>query len=116
MRRFLLATFAFAVGLTASLTAARLSDASHGPRPGDMLGSVDFDPYCRHEFGDRSIAVLIRPDAYGWRCASMGNGMFATHAVVFDEACSFEYGTTAYAVNDDPSWAARWHCRYGSRP
>jgi hypothetical protein len=115
VKRLVIAAAAFLVGLGGAWMAASLSTRSE-PRPnGELLGDADFTAHCHRNFGEMSVAVLDRPDAFGWRCASRPNGIFATIEVDVDALCNEQFGSPAYANAWDTKWPYSWECFYGNR-
>ncbi len=114
MRRLLIPAFAFCVGLVGSLAAVQFSAASRSPSAGALLGMADVKRHCRENFGVRSESVLTRPNASGWQCAYLSNGIFGTRPVVMDQVCIEQFGTRSHAYLGDAGDPFSWECQYGT--
>ncbi|CAB4886809.1 unannotated protein [freshwater metagenome] len=112
MRRLLTGLAALAFGFIGSLAAFSASDSAGRERPDSVkLGSLDFEAYCKLQFGGSSVAVLTRTDLRGWRCAIRQNGIFATVEIDTNAACAALFDHSAYAVPDDPLVSSSWQCQ-----
>jgi hypothetical protein len=116
MRRLLTSSLAFIVCFGGAVLAAQRSGPNVRRTNGELLGKIDLAKSCADRHGDRSVAVLVHPTAYGWRCASRPNGIFLTSEINFDEACHEQFEKLTFARSWDEAWPYSWECFYGRRP
>jgi hypothetical protein len=116
MRRLLTSTLVFAIGFAGATLAAHRSGPVAHRSNGELLGKVDLTKFCVDRNGDRSLALLVQPTAYGWRCASRPNGIFLASEINYDEACRGQFGKQSFAKTWDAAWPYSWECFYGKKP
>ena len=117
LRRAGLGLFAVVFGSGALLLAVRASDsATSVEKAGTLLGPLDLQSYCRHDYGQRAQAVATRIDAYGWQCTYGVNGFLHIQDIDLDRACTTMYSGATYSVTYDGSVQASWQCLRGLKP
>ena len=67
--------------------------------PGDVIGGMDFDGFCKRHHGATSNAVIVENNAFGWRC----NSGYRLHGVWTPDLCKEQYGTS-YADSRYSNW------------
>jgi hypothetical protein len=116
-RRVITAVLALTFGYGASLVAFSASRTARSEEArGTLLGPLDFASLCRKEHGERSEALHVRLDAYGWRCAFTVNGLFQMKEIDIDKACGALFGGETYSRAYDPIGGTSWQCFRGPPP
>lgn len=113
MNRTSRGVIAAAVGFAAAFLVGRASEiGSQRPetRPPVDLGALDLVTFCRGHGGEGFAATLVAPNANGWRCAGLRNGVWGVDEIEFDVTCSQQFGPSARAHTDDPLSPDSWRC------
>lgn len=87
----------------------RLGEPDSGPVVQTSAGSIDFDAYCNEQPGDLR-AVLVAPNAQGWRCIGDVDGFFTSVEVDTLVACRWQYGEVTDVRILDPDDPDGWQC------
>lgn len=99
----------FVAAYATFFAADRLGETDDAPVLQTSAGPIDMDGYCTSRAG-RLRAVLVAPDASGWRCIGDIDGFFTSVEIDALDACRWQYGllTDVRLIDaDDPDG---WQC------
>jgi hypothetical protein len=91
------------------LAADRLGETGNGSVLQTSAGPIDYDAYCDSRPGALR-AVLVSPDALGWRCIGDVDGFFTSFEVDALDACRWQYGPVTEARMIDEDDPDGWQC------